>query len=243
VERYDRRALVLDTADSGLGRAVLALVSQGIDPLYASDLDESVLLASEHGARIAALVVPGVLPLTMLDAMLERLRPRLAIGGESLLIVGPPRERARLAALRERGVRWVLWEPYEAGELRFAVSAVLASGDVLEPRRGLRVPIRLPVSLRHARRAAEAEIENLSVGGAWVALAEPPEVGASLLLEFPIGERLLRCSAQVVHRLEAAQPSRGETAPGMGVAFAPLGSLDARLLEGFVRERVESFRI
>jgi hypothetical protein len=160
-----------------------------------------------------------------------------------VLVVAPPRQRAQLGALRDRGIRWVLWEPYDASELRFVVSAALASGDALEPRRGLRVPIRLPVSLRYERVTREAEILNLSVGGAYVALVAPPEVGASLLLEFPIGERLLRTSAQVAHRQEQAGGSRAEAGPGMGVCFAPLATLEARLLEGFVRERVESFRI
>jgi len=243
VQRYDRRALVLDTPDSGLGTASLALVSQGIDPLYAHDADEALLLCCEHAERIAALVVPGTLPLADLDAALARLGPRLAVGPESFLIVGPPRERPRIVGLRDRGVRWVLWEPYDAAELRFVVAAALASGDQLEPRRGLRVPVRLPVSVRHARRRADGQIRNLSVGGAWVALSEPPEVGASLLLEFPIGERLLRTSAQVAHRQPEPAGSRAETGPGMGVAFTPLPVLEARLLEGFVRERVESFRI
>jgi hypothetical protein len=243
VQRYDRRALVLDGPDSGLGVASLVLVSQGLDPLYAHDADEALLLCCEHGKRIAALVVPGTLPVAELDAALERLMPRLAIGPESLLIVGPPRERAHIVALRDRGVRWVLWEPYDAEELRFVVAAVLASGDSLEPRRGLRVPIRLPVRVRHARRESEGEICNLSVGGAYVALAAPPEAGASVLLEFPIGERLLRTSAQVAHRQEVQGASRAEAGPGMGVAFTPLPALEARLLEGFVRERVESFRI
>lgn len=243
MQRYDRRALVLDTADSRLGTASLALVSQGIDPLYASEADEAVLLACEHRERIAALVVPGTLPLSDLDAALERLTSRLVIGPESVLIVAPPRQRAHLGALRERGVRWVLWEPYDAGELRFVVAAALASGDALEPRRGLRVPIRLPVSLRHERTTREAEIRNLSLGGAFVALAAPPELGASLLLEFPLGERLLRTSAQVAHRQDAPGASRAEAEPGMGVAFAPLAPVEARLLEGFVRERVDSFRI
>jgi hypothetical protein len=243
VQRYDRRALVLDSADSRLGTASLALVSQGIDPLYAAHLDEAVLLACEQRERIAALVVPGTLTLPDLDAALERITSPLVIGPESVLIVAPPRQRAHLGALRERGIRWVLWEPYDASELRFVVAAALASGDALEPRRGLRVPIRLPVSLRHERATREAEISNLSVGGAYVALSDPPELGASLLLEFPIGERLLRTSAQVAHRQEDAGSSRADAGPGMGVAFAPLASVEARLLAGFVRERVDSFRI
>jgi DNA-binding response OmpR family regulator len=243
VQRYDRRALVLDTSDSVLGTASLALVSQGVDPLYACDPDEAMLLACEYSERIAALVVPGALPLASLDTVLERITPRLAIGSGAVLIVGPPRQRAHLVALRDRGVRWVVFEPYDAGELRFAVAAALASGDALEPRRGLRVPIRLPVSVRHAQATREGEIRNLSIGGAYVALSAPPEVGASLLLEFPIGERLLRTSAQVAHRQQEAGGSRAEAGPGLGIAFAPLAPLEARLLEGFVRERVESFRI
>jgi hypothetical protein len=243
VQRYDRRALVLDGAESRLGAASLALVSQGIDPLYARDAEEAVLLACEQRERIAALIVPGTIALQDLDDALERLVARLVIGPESVLIVAPPRQRAYLGALRERGIRWALWEPYEAAELRFVVTAALATGDALEPRRGLRVPIRLPVSLRHERATREAEITNLSVGGAYVALAAPPEVGASLVLEFPIGERMLRTSAQVAHRREAPGEGRAEAGPGMGVCFAPLASLEARLLEGFVRERVESFRI
>jgi hypothetical protein len=243
VQRYDRRALVLDTSASALGTAALALVSQGIDPLYAPDVDEAFLLACEYRERVAALVVPGALPLAGLDAALARIGPRLPFGRDAVLIVAPPRQRAHIGALRERGIRWVLWEPYEAAELRFVVAAALASGDALEPRRGLRVPIRLPVSLRHERATRDAEIRNLSVGGAYVALDAPPEIGASVLLEFPIGERLLRTHAQVAHRREAPAESTSEVGPGMGVAFAPLSPLEARFLEGFVRERVDSFRI
>jgi hypothetical protein len=243
VQRYHRHALVLDTPTSALGHASLALGAQGLDPLYAVDVEKALELASGYGERIAALVFPGALPLESLDLALDRLAPHLTIGAESVLIVAPPRQRARMAALRDRGIRWVVWEPYDANELRFVVAAALASGDLLEPRRGLRVPIRLPVSLRHERATHEAEIRNLSAGGAYLALAAPPEVGASLLLEFPIGERLLRTSAQVVHRQPECGGRCAEAGPGMGVAFAPLPPLETRLLAGFLRERVDSFRI
>jgi hypothetical protein len=243
VERYDRRALVLDTSASALGTAALALVSQGIDPLYASDTDEAFLLACEYRERVAALVVPGALPLADLDTALSRIGPRLPFGREAVLIVAPPRHRTHVGALRERGIRWVLWEPYDASELRFVVAAALATSDALEPRRGLRVPIHLPVSVRHERATREGEIRNLSVGGAFVALDEPPEIGASVLLEFPIGERMLRTSAQVAHRREGPAASAADPGAGLGVAFAPLAELESRFLEGFVRERIDSFRI
>jgi len=37
VQRYDRRALVFESADSGLGAVALGLVAVGLDPLYAND--------------------------------------------------------------------------------------------------------------------------------------------------------------------------------------------------------------
>ena len=242
MQRYDRRALVFESADSGLGAVALGLVALGLDPLYANDEDELALLAREHGDRIAALVVPGALPLERLDAVTQRVRGWLPGGTAAVVVVAPPRQRAVLGALRERGIRWVVFAPYDASELRFAVAAALGSGDALEPRSGLRVPIHLPASVCHAERTRSGEITNLSVGGAFVALAEPPEPGAVLRLEFPIGERMLSVRAVVAHRSGGARPSPNG-APGMGVAFSGLAPLEARLIEDFVRERTESFRI
>jgi hypothetical protein len=243
VQRYDRLALVCDTPESALGAAALGLLQQGLDPLYTTDAHEACQLALQEQSRIAALVVPGALELSRLDPLLRQIVPRLAGGAAAIVVVAPPRQRSSLVALRDRGIRWVVWEPYDASELRFAVAAALASGDVLETRRGLRVPLRLPVAIRNARLSREGELRNLSVGGAYVALSEPPESGASLGLEFPIGERMFRTQATVAHSQCAASDRSAERGPGMGVAFTGVTPLEARLVEGFVRERVESFRI
>lgn len=242
MKRYDRRALVLDP-EASLSSLPCGLTEPGVEPLYAKDADEAVLLAGEHGQQLAALVIPGTLSLEALDLMLERLTPRLEIGRGAVLVIAPPRVRAHLAGLRERGVCWAVWEPYDAAELRFGVGAALASEDSLEPRRGLRVPIRLPVQLRIDEREREGEIVNLSMGGAYVALADPPELDASVGLRFPIGERLLETQARVAHRQPEPQPGHAVPGPGMGLAFGGLPASDERLLDGFVRERVNSFRL
>jgi hypothetical protein len=243
VQRYERLALVFDTAESVLGVAALHLIQHGLDPLYVRDLDELLRITRERKERIAALVVPGALALDRLDAVLAHAARGLLSGLASVVVVAPPRERAHLAALRERGVRWAVFAPYQPGELRFAVAAALATGDALEPRRGLRVPIGLPVSVRHARATRNGEITNLSVGGAFVALPDPPEPGAALSLGFPIGERLLHLEAVVAHRAAPVRAGRAEGRAGMGVAFSGPSPLETHLLEGFVRERVDSFRL
>lgn len=238
--RYDRLALVFDTPESVLGVAALHLIQHGLDPLYARDLDALAALAQKHADRVAALVVPGTLPLDRLDATLDRVGAALPSGGASVVVVAPARERPYLAALRERGIRWAVFAPYRPGELRFAVGAALATGDALEPRHGLRVPVRLPVTVRQAGATHRGETTNLSVGGAFVALTGAPDPGVGLSLEFPIGERLLQVEARVAHRTAEA---RCDAPSGMGVAFVGLSGLEAHLLEGFVRECVDSFRL
>ncbi|MEN8160053.1 MAG: PilZ domain-containing protein [Myxococcota bacterium] len=240
MKRYDRCALILEPAGSTLA---CGLVDPSVEPLTAKDPEEAVLLAEEHGDRIAALVVPGTLPLETLDLALERLTPRLEIGRGAVLVVAPPRVRAHLAGLRERGVSWAVWEPFDAAELRFAVTAALSSEDALEPRKGLRVPIRLPAHVLVEEREREGEIVNLSMGGAYVAQSDPPELDTLVTIRFPIGERMLETQARVAHRQPEPQPGHAVPEAGMGLAFGGLGASDERLLDGFVRERVSSFRL
>lgn len=241
MQRYDRLTLVLDGADHALGAGALGLVARGLDPLYARDEDELVLLAHEHRERVAALVLPGALSLERLDAVWARLG-RLLPGREgAVVVVAPPRQRPLLAGLRARGLRWVVFAPYDACELHFAVMAALSSGDALEPRAGLRVPIRLPAGVLHAGRERPGEIRNVSLGGCFVALDAPPAPGETLGIEFPVGERPLCATAVVRHR--RGEPGNPHAEPGMGIAFTGLPPDGARLLEGFLRERVDSFRL
>ena len=60
------------------------------------------------------------------------------------------KDRSYLEKLEEELDRAVLVSSREVPP-DVVVSAALATGDALESRRGLRVPIRLPASVRHAR--------------------------------------------------------------------------------------------
>jgi hypothetical protein len=242
MSRYERFALILDPAGGQLGLEALGLIERGIDPLYAKAVDEAVLLA-EDDDRVGALVLPGSLPVEALDEALARIAPLLWAGASAVVLVAPPRERARMRELRDRGIRWVVHDPYEAAELRFAVAAALATEDDLDPRAGLRVPIRLAAIVREGVATREACIRNASLGGAYLALADPPAVGARVALEFALAERPLAAAGRVAHRLAEPLPGRAEREPGFGIAFEPLPEPERRLLEEFLRERVNSFRL
>lgn len=242
MDRYERFALILDPTGGQLGVEALGLIERGIDPLYAKSVEEALLLAQDD-ERVGALVMPGALPLELLDITLARLAPQLWAGAGAVLLVAPPRERALMRALRDRGIRWILHDPYDASELRFAVAAALATEDDLDPRSGLRVPLRLAARVDAGAAPREAWLRNLSVGGAYLALPDPPEVGDTVAVDVSFGDQPLHATGRVAHRLPAPLPGRAEREPGIGVAFEPLADAERRLLEELIRERVNSFRL
>jgi hypothetical protein len=242
--RYERYALFFDPEQtSRLGVEALGLVERGIDPLFASDLDEAHLLSLQESGRVGALVVPGSLPLDRMDVLLDRVSPQLWAGPQAVVVVGPPTDRADLRALRDRGIRWALHEPYDAAELRFAVAAALATEDKLDPRGGLRVPISLPVAVRENDQAREGMVRNLSIGGAYVALETPAAPGTILDLRLPIGERELEAQACVVYCQAPGASGRAVGEAGMGMSFRRLADEQQAALGHFIEERVGSFRL
>jgi hypothetical protein len=241
--RYDRYALILDPERTRLGIEAVGLVDRGIDPLYAADPNEALLLAQQEGHRLGALVVPGSLSMATFDALIAEVAPELWAGAGAIVVVDPPRDRGSLRALCDRGIRWALREPYDAAEFRFVVSAAFATDDKLDPRRGLRVPIHLPARVELPGGPADAMVRNLSVGGAFVALAEPPPPRTEIALELCLGEGELRCRASAVYRQPAGVPNRAIQEAGMGVAFRDVGEGDSKRLAEFVRERVGGFRL
>jgi hypothetical protein len=240
--RYERFALLFDPGRARLGPEALGLVERGIDPLFAADLDEAHLLALQEDGRVGALVVPGALPLATIDALLDRIAPALWAGVAGIVLVGVPDERALLRALADRGLRWALREPYDAAEFRFVVSAALSADDKLDPRSGLRVPISMRVEVTHDGVAAPGVIRNLSIGGAYVALTDPPEPRAPIDLRFGVGDETLRLEAAVVYRQEATS-GRAVSEKGMGVAFRALDERQRTLVADFIAERIRTFQL
>jgi len=244
VARYERYALIFAPGQSRLGSEALGLVERGIDPLYASDVDEAHLLALQESGRVGALVLPGDLPLPAIDALIDRISPQLWAGPAAIVVIGPPNDRELLRALRDRSLSWVLRDPYDAAEFRFVVSAALSTEDKLEARSGLRVPIAQAVRVTSASREQEGSIRNLSIGGAYVALDAPPPPGERILLAAQLGEVGFSPEAVVVYNQTPGTTGRAaERESGMGVAFRNLDDHARTALAVFVEERVRCFRL
>jgi hypothetical protein len=244
VARYERYALIFAPGQSRLGSEAIGLVERGIDPLYASDVDEAHLLALQESGRVGALVLPGDLPLAMIDTLIHRITPQLWAGPRAIVVVGPPdNDPDLLRALRDRSLSWVLREPYDAAEFRFVVAAALSSEDKLEARSGLRVPISQPVRITSASREQQGSIRNLSIGGAYIALDAPPAPGERILLACQLGEYRFSPEAVVVYNQTPGTSGRAVRESGMGVSFRNLEEAARNALTVFVEERVRCFQL
>ena len=241
--RYERYALIFDPNHSRLGTEALGLVERGVDPLFTSDPDEAHLLALQESGRVGALIVPGTLPLTLLDTLIDRISPQLWAGTASVVVVDPPPDRAQVRALRDRELSWTLREPYDAAEFRFVVAAALATHDELDPRNGLRVPISMPavVTIDGARR--DGFVRNVSIGGVFVAVDAPPEAGTRVGVAFSVGDHPLEVAADVAWRQAAGTEGGAVREAGMGMAFRGLEDAERAMIAAFVGDRIRSFQL
>ena len=106
-------------------------------------------------------------------------------------------------------------------------------GDTLslERRRAARVPIVIPVELSDGRGFSLHSTSDLSVGGAFFALAIPHAVGARVLVTLrPPGLPAITCDGEVANVPDA----KGF---GMGVRFIGLSAQDQAALEAFIQSQ------
>jgi hypothetical protein len=199
---YERSALILDLGTHHLAPFSLALIGLGHRPLYATDLDELVLLARERKEQVGAVVLPAARALALLPDVRRRIVEPLGLALACVLSVGDRLDAAEAAALHELGLRWTLREPFSFAELRFAVSHALAAADPNDFRLESRIPCSIPVDVEADGESVRACITDLSTSGAFVQSAKASPEGSSVVVrgQLPGTPRLAASARGVAHR-------------------------------------------
>lgn len=227
----ERAALLLDTESHALGTLPLAMSPLGLEPLYATALDELVLLSREYQSEIETVWVAVECLAECLPALRKGVLEPLGLGADALVPVGGPLSAELADGLRTDGVSFALPIPHDPEELRFVVRSLLARGAFTERRLDPRAPCRVQTRVESERDTVEGHLLDLSAGGAFVALEKPYPEGEAVLLHFELDEGRYALGARVVWRAAESEPT------GMGVRFVRLEDGVRPPLEAWIATR------
>ncbi len=238
---YQRLAMVLDAEGGSLSELSLSLISLGLSPLYSSNLDELVLLSREYRERVGAVLVPTGRIEEQVGAILERIVKPLGLPAASVVPVGPPLDSEGVEALADHGLRWALWQPFEAPDLRFLVAHVLSASDPEELRLHPRIPCSLPAEVESPLRKAAVLVTDLSPGGCFARVAQPYPKEARIRLRCELALHPVSIGCRVAWSTGPDRPDWHEA--GMGVEFLEMEDDAREYLTRQVGERFARYRI
>jgi Tfp pilus assembly protein PilZ len=87
-----------------------------------------------------------------------------------------------------------------------------------ERRKHPRIPVRQAVSIKAAKGLKRGEMEDISLGGAFIRCEKPPRPNEKVLLNYIDHSKKMQVVAQVVWTNHESEGSRGKPA-GIGVKF------------------------
>lgn len=236
---YQRAALIFDAEGGSLSVLSLTLIESGISPHYSADMDELVLLSREYASRIGAIVVPAERIERCLSALLARVVAPLGLSTSTVVPVGSEPSCEVRRALAKQGVRWALWRPFDAPDLRFVVAQVLSSSDPEELRLHGRVPCQVPAQLESPLRQAATVLTDLSPGGCFARLAEPLPRGARVRVRCELAGERVAIGARVAWATGPDTPEWHER--GIGIEFLEMPDEARAQLARCVDERIDRY--
>lgn len=238
---YERATLILDGGGAPLADLSLSLISLGLSPLYAADLDELVLLSREYQPRVGGILVSAEAVSAQLDVVLARLTAPLGLEPAALVPVGAPLPDADQDALARRGLRWALWQPFAVTDLRFVVAKVLAETDPEEFRFDVRVPCSIPARVEAPTATERVRVTDLSVGGCFASLPRPMPQNTRVTLRLDLGGEPAAIRGRVAWGTGPSTPEWRDS--GMGIEFLEVDDAARSALDRQIAGWVGRFRI
>jgi hypothetical protein len=226
--------VVLDDERESVGATALALIRLGVEPLYSKWLDEVQLFAREAPGGVDGAIASSRLSMGQLVALRDVVAANAFERHAGVLLVGPMTDPASTEDLRNAGFSSCLWVPYNAAELRFAVSNLVMMPEEIAPRREPRAGANRLCWMRVDGTASFGVLYTISARGAYVEMPTPLPIGIEIQMEFDFEDLQIETPARVIYSIGTDQGRTSVLAPGVGCLFTGL----EETLEAALRERV-----
>ena len=240
----NRLVLLCDDDKGSLGDVALQLVRVGTDAIYAPELYEAELMARQEGRQIRALMLPSDSTPERVDEVLDAVGEHCRVGIEDVAVLGRRPADKHVELLRDKGVGWRLWSPYDDRDLRFLTWGLVWAGTNDDLRIHTRVPTALPA--KAARRGAERDvlIGDLSRSGAYIETPEPFPAGSQvhLTISLPVGVVEFFGVTRWVSGENTDGPVRGRAA-GFGMEFLEIPDGSLRLVVEHLESELDRFAL
>jgi hypothetical protein len=235
------RLLAVDDDKGSLGDPSLQLVRLGVDILLATEVDEARLLARQEAEAIKGVLIPSENSEERIDAVLDAVGPHTGLGPESIALLGRRLDEDRMWRLRERGLRFRLWSPYEDRDLRYLGCSLISAASDSNLRIDARVPTAIPAVAEFRGRAREVLVGDLSSSGAYLETEEPFPAGSMLHVEIALPGGTIRLRATVRWVVRPQQGPSSARAGGFGVEFLRPKPLHRSALLDHLAEEADRF--
>ncbi len=216
----DARVLLIDDADQSLGTTALRLTRLGFDLHYAPTVDEAQGFVDDERDTLRLILTSPRLDLEAVGRVRSRLSRARRVP-VPLIVMGDRPDDATRTAIRDAGATWVLWAPFEDGEMSFLLHSAIESSDQAGHRAEQRVPVNENVWMRVGNVRYVGVLTTLSIGGCFIEMVDPPEPGTWMRLDFELPDAPVRVFGEVIYRRGDSRAS-GELCQGVGVHFNDL---------------------
>ena len=196
---------------------------------------------STEPIRAVLLSVPH--SLDDLGLALGRLREHAPSDFLRFVATGPepsPREREEL---REAGVEFGLWKPFEDAALRFVLNEALQDASIAEARRAPRAPTTLLARVFSSVGQKAALVYSLSERGGFLETLRPTSTTGHVRVEIPLPSGTVTVEARVVVTNVPGNLHKPNLPMGMGVEFTDVPEETRCALAEYVDSLIQHFRL
>jgi CheY-like chemotaxis protein len=218
-----QREVLLIEEDAAPSASVLSrrLRNMGFRTTLVSWAEELTRSLDQPELPFRAVLLSTSIPSARLSTFAAPLRQHLAAGELTGLVVGETPAPEIRRQLREAGFSLALWRPFDDHTLRFQVNRAFLRARSKGPARGeLRAPLGWQVSIHSGGRRKEAQVYNLSEGGAFLETPRPSMIGAEIDVELQLPAGLRSLPANVLHTNVPGNLLRPQVPVGMGIRFS-----------------------